>query len=217
MSTDTDIERRVAELERRLANLVRIGTVVQADYAAGKVRVECDTMTTDWLPWKTRRAGGDIDWWAPEVGEQVEVIAPSGLMEGASVSPALYSDQRPEPDASPDRHVIRYANGDSIVHDRAAGSYEINLAGPVTIIAGGPALVQTPSATIDAPQTHVTGDVTIDRQLTVKGGMSISGGSGATMTMTGNMTMEGNVSVQGNIDASGTIMDAGGNSNHHSH
>ena len=27
----------------------------------------------------------------------------------------------------------------------------------------------------------------------------------------------GNVQVNGNIDATGTIMDAGGNSNHHSH
>ena len=27
----------------------------------------------------------------------------------------------------------------------------------------------------------------------------------------------GNVQVDGNIDASGSIMDAGGNSNHHSH
>lgn len=30
-------------------------------------------------------------------------------------------------------------------------------------------------------------------------------------------TCTGNLSVQGNIDAAGTIMDAGGNSNHHSH
>ncbi|WP_269497219.1 phage baseplate assembly protein V [Castellaniella sp. S9] len=207
----------MAELERRLANLVRIGTVVAADYGAGKVRVTCDDMTTDWLPWKTRRAGGDIDWWAPEVGEQVEVIAPAGLMEGASVSPALYSDQHAEPDSSPDRHVIRYANGDSIVHDRAEGSYTIILAGQATVRAGGPVLVVTPQATVDAQNTHMTGDLLVDGQITGKGGMAISGGSGATMSVTGNMQMQGQLSVDGDVNASGTIMDAGGNSNHHSH
>jgi phage baseplate assembly protein gpV len=47
--------------------------------------------------------------------------------------------------------------------------------------------------------------------LTYKGGMAGSGGSGAAATI------QGNVQVDGNIDASGSIMDAGGNSNHHSH
>ena len=44
-----------------------------------------------------------------------------------------------------------------------------------------------------------------------QGGMAGSGGSGAAATI------QGNVQVDGNIDASGSIMDAGGNSNHHSH
>ena len=41
--------------------------------------------------------------------------------------------------------------------------------------------------------------------------MGISGGTGATATITGN------VKVEGNIDATGSIIDAGGNTNHHSH
>lgn len=192
MSDMADLERRLSDLERRLANLIRVGTVAEADYKMGKVRVACDDITTDWLPWKTRRAGGDIDWWAPEVGEQVEVISPSGLMEGAYVGPALYSDQHAEPEASPDKHTIRYKNGDTIVHDRADGSLLVKLAGPVTVEAGGPALVKTPSATIDAPETHITGNATIDKLLTVKGGMSVSGGSGgATASFKGSINVEG--------------------------
>ncbi|CAM3793645.1 phage baseplate assembly protein V [Castellaniella denitrificans] len=192
MSGLADLERRLSDLERRLANVVRVGTIVETDYAHGKVRVFCDDFTTGWLPWKTRRAGGDIDWWAPEIGEQVEVIAPSGLMEGASVGPALYSDQFSEPAASPDLHIIRYKNGDTITHDRAAGSLLIKVAGPVNVDAGGPATVKTPSAKVDAPETTITGNATIEKKLTVKGGMSVSGGAGGAAA-----EFEGGVKVKG--------------------
>lgn len=148
----------IAEIERRLSNLARIGTVAEADYTKALVRVRSDGFTTEWLPWITRRAGGDIDWWAPEVGEQVLVIAPSGLMEDAFVIPALYSNSRPEPEQSPDKHTVRYANGDVVTHDRSNGSWLIQCAGeitvqaggPVTIIAAGPVLVQAPSVTLDS-------------------------------------------------------------------
>lgn len=218
MSDLADLERRMADLERRLSNIVRVGQVVEADYAAGKVRVECDDFTTDWIPWKTRRAGGDVDWWAPEVGEQVEVISPSGLTEGAYADTALYSDRHPEPENSPDKHTVRYRNGDFITHDRSDGSLRIKLAGAVNVEAGGPAMVKTPSATVDAPETRFTGNATIDKMLTVKGGMAVSGGSGgATMQIDGDLNMKGKVSVEGDVSATGTIMDGGGNSNHHTH
>ncbi|WP_322999961.1 phage baseplate assembly protein V [Castellaniella sp.] len=197
MSDLVDLERRLADLERRLANIVRVGTIVEADYRRGKVRVFCDDFTTDWLPWKTRRAGGDIDWWAPEVGEQVEVIAPSGLMEGASVGPSFYSDENPEPESSPDLHTIRYKNGDKITHDRAAGSLTIKVAGEVNVDAGGPATVKTPSAKVDAPETLITGNATIEKKLTVKGGLAVSGGSGGAAA-----EIEGGVKVKnGDVQA----------------
>jgi phage baseplate assembly protein V len=114
-----------SELDRRLSNLIRIGEVSEADYEKALVRVSCDDLTTDWLPWLTRRAGGDIDWWAPEVGEQVIVLAPSGLIEAAIVIPALYSDARPEPRNSPEKRFVRFADGATFEYDRAAHKLEI--------------------------------------------------------------------------------------------
>lgn len=210
----------IAEIERRLSNLSRIGTIAEADYSKALVRVLADGFTTEWLPWITRRAGGDIDWWAPEVGEQVLVIAPSGLMEDAFVIPALYSNSRPEPEQSPDKHTVRYANGDFVTHDRSNGSWLIQCAGeitvqaggPVTIIAAGPVLVQAPSVTLDTPDTTCTGNLTIAKNL------AIQGGSGGTSTrIAGNIEMIGNIAVEGSINASGSIIDGGGNTNHHSH
>ncbi len=210
----------IAEIERRLSNLARIGTIAEADYGKALVRVRSDGFTTEWLPWITRRAGGDIDWWAPEVGEQVLVIAPSGLMEDAFVLPALYSNSKPEPEQSPDKHTVRYQNGDAVTHDRSNGSWLVQCAGDitvqaggsVTIIAAGPVLVQSPSVTLDTPETTCTGNLTIAKNL------AIQGGSGGTSTrITGNIEMVGNIVVEGSINASGSIIDAGGNTNHHSH
>ena len=210
----------IAEIERRLSNLARIGTIAEADYKKALVRVKSDGFTTEWLPWITRRAGGDIDWWAPEVGEQVLVIAPSGLMEDAFVIPALYSNSKPEPEQSPDKHTVRYKNGDVVTHDRSNGSWFVHCAGDitvqaggsVTIIAAGPVLVQAPSVTLDTPEATCTGNLTIAKNL------AIQGGSGGTSTrITGNIEMVGNIAVEGSINASGSIIDAGGNTNHHSH
>jgi len=156
-----------AELERRLANVIRIGTVIAADYSGAKVIVRCDDIRTDWLPWITHRAGNDRDWWAPDIGEQVLVLAPSGQMDAAVVLPALYSDASPEPAASADIHTIRYGNGDTVTHDRAAGSWHVQCAGPVTVVAGGAVTVQAPSVTLDTPQTTCTGHLTVQAGLSV--------------------------------------------------
>jgi len=159
-----------AELERRLANLIRVGTVEQADYSAAQVIVRCDDVLTDWLPWLTRRAGGDRDWWAPEIGEQVIVMAPSGLLPGAFVLPALYSDAHPEPAASPDLHTVTYQNGDTVVHDRSDGSWFVQCQGPVTVMAGGQVIVQAPSVMLDTPATTCTGALTVQGNVQVQGG-----------------------------------------------
>ena len=81
--------------------------------------------------------------------------------------------------------------------------------GDVLIKSGSHVTVQAPSATVQADDTHVTGNLTVDGAIVGKGGLAVSGGSG--------VSVEGNIGVQGNIDASGTIMDGGGNSNHHHH
>lgn len=81
--------------------------------------------------------------------------------------------------------------------------------GDVLIKSGSHVTVQAPSATVQADDTHVTGNLTVDGAIVGKGGLAVSGGSG--------VSVEGNIGVQGNIDASGAIMDGGGNSNHHSH
>jgi len=157
--------------------------------------VRCDGINTDWLPWMTRRAGLDRDWWAPDIGEQVVVLAPSGLMGGAFVLPALYSDAHAEPAASPSLHTLRYGNGDTVTHNRTDGSWHVQCAGPVTVIAGGAVTVTAPSVTLDTPQTTCTG------HLTVQAGLSVTGagvGGGAAAAISGTLHVQsGDVTADG--------------------
>lgn len=68
----------IAELQRKLANIVRIGLVKEIDYEKAKVRVKIGEFLTDWLPWITERAGKDTSWAPPDIDEQVVVLSPFG-------------------------------------------------------------------------------------------------------------------------------------------
>ena len=138
---------RLAELERRLDNLLRWGTVAQADYAAARVRVQSGDLLTGWIPWLTRRAAGDIDWWAPEVGEQVMLLSPCGDPAQAVCLPAVYQTAHPAPAAAPTVHRVAYADGTTIEYDRARGRLRIDCVNQVEVLAA--AHVRVRAARID--------------------------------------------------------------------
>jgi len=115
-----DLQYQLAELNRRLANLIRPGKIIEADYPAARVRVQIGDLITAPLPWLTSRAGGDVSWWAPEVGEQVLVLSPSGDLSQGWALPAGFTNQAPAPEVSPDIHKTVYADGFKITHNRVA-------------------------------------------------------------------------------------------------
>jgi phage baseplate assembly protein V len=121
-----DLLFRVADLERRLAHQVQIGTIAQADYGQARVRVQCGELHTGWLPWTTERAGNDRSWWAPEVGEQVVVISPGGDPAMGIVCGSVYQNAYPAPESNPDVSTQVFADGLVITHDRAAKRTTLN-------------------------------------------------------------------------------------------
>jgi len=165
------------ELARRLANLIRYGQVQEADYAQALVRVQCDGYLTGWLPWLTRRAGGDVDWWAPEVGEAVLVLAPDGDPALAVVLPAAYSDDVPPPETTPDRAAWRFGTTVSVAVDRATGE--------ATVIATGTVRVQAPRVEIAADEVAITGHLSVGNGVTATGDVTADGISLKTHTHPG--------------------------------
>ena len=123
----------LVELARRLANVVREGTVAEVDPAGYRVRVRYDTddagqpVLTAPIPWLTGRAGPDRDWWAPEEGEEVVLLAPSGELTQALALPALYSDAMPAPSDDPDKRVTRHSDGAVFEYDRAAHRWTVTI------------------------------------------------------------------------------------------
>jgi len=138
---------RMAESERRVDNLLRLGTVAAADYAAARVKVQSGDLFTGWIPWITRRAAGDIDWWAPEVGEQVLLLSPCGDPAQAVCLGSIYRSAAPAPQRRPDVRYTRYEDGTSVEYDRAAGVLTVDCVNEVVVRAA--AHVQVRAARID--------------------------------------------------------------------
>lgn len=181
-----------AEVLRALQNLIRIGTVADADYGSTRVRVAIGDLVTGWLPWVTTRAGSAVDWWAPSIGEQVIVLSPAGDLAQGFVLHSLYQANHAAPETDPDVRKVIYPDGTVIEYDATAKNLKVNAVGTINVICAGAANVQAPSITFDAPDSHFTGNVTVDKRLTFKGGMAGSNtGGGAAADITGDMFVDG--------------------------
>jgi len=138
----------IVELQRRLFNLIKFGTVHSADYPKSLIRVEVGGNATGWLPWLTRRAGASTEWWAPEVGEQVVVLSPCGDPAQAVVLPSLYSNAHPAPSADPKIRRTNYSDGSFVEYNETThkmtitvngGDVALNTTGNLDAVVGGKA------------------------------------------------------------------------------
>lgn len=108
----------LVELARKLANLIRPGTVHEVRYEPFAVRVMIGQLVTAWLPPLVARAGHNRCWDALEVGEQVLVLCPCGDPAQGWVLPAGFSERYPAPSADPDKTVHQFKDGALIEYDR---------------------------------------------------------------------------------------------------
>lgn len=162
-------ELQLADLARRVANMIRTGRIAAVDHAGPRVRVQSGDLLTEWLPWQTRRAGNTRTWDPPTVGEQVMVLSPSGEPAAGMVIPALYCQDHPAPDNSPDTHVTEYPDGARISYNHATGALAAS-----GIQTG--AIQAAVSVTLDTPLTHCTGKLTVDDLLTYGNGIAGTAG-----------------------------------------
>lgn len=188
------------ELDRKLANLIRFGTIAELDEAGGFVKVDLGDVTTDWLKWAEGRAGpGQRTWATPEVGEQVVVMSPSGELSQGVVGQSINQDAFPHPANMKTNGRQEFSDGAFIQYDRAGHHYHVDVpaGGSITLRIGGTTLVMkdgettltTPKLLVDSPDSTFTGAVTVQGLLTYQAGMAGSGGSGATAAIQGNVVV----------------------------
>lgn len=124
----------IAEIRRRLDNLIRLGTVYAVDAANVRCRVKTGELLTDWLPYFVRRAGTRRDSEHPSNNEQAVVFSPSGEMGAGFVLIGLNSDAFPSPDADPNMHSSHFADGTWFGYDEGASRMRL-VNGPTQISA----------------------------------------------------------------------------------
>lgn len=129
----------IAELRRRLDNMIRSGTIADVDHGdpaqgrPARCRVKTGNVTTGWLPFFTVRAGSTNEWNPVSVGEQCTILSPSGDLAQGQVLAGLYSDANPACSNDPAAHRTQWANADFVEHNAGTGAYTLKLTGHVQI------------------------------------------------------------------------------------
>ncbi len=133
----------INDLGRRLANIIRLGSIQEIDYQRALATVKIGELETDWLPWVTANSGNNKNWNPPEIDEQVMVLSPGGELDQGIILPSLYKNNAPENSA--DIQSITFQDGSKISFDRSSGSLDLNLKGDATINVTGNAQIKASS------------------------------------------------------------------------
>jgi len=180
-----DCAYEIAEINRRIDNMIRVGTVVECDYERARARVDVGEQTTGWLPFMAERARDqEISWDAPEPGERVMVLAMSGdLANSCILHGALYCVDHPAPSASSDIITRAHKDGAHDTYDRGAHSRTIQLPdnGELTFLVGDTRITAShDSVTITATDVDVRADnsVTVTANTITLDGEVHLGGTG---------------------------------------
>lgn len=184
MSATTEGMEQLAlpDIERRVSNGMRLGTVAAVDYAKARVKVKSGNITTAWLPWAAGSANSAKRRWdPPKVGEQVAVLSPGGDMAQGLVMTGIYQQAAAAPSDSPDKDSTTYGDGTVIEYDHGSHTLTADLQG-TKLVADRTKIeltIGSTKLTMTAAGSVFEGPVTVNGLLTYTEGLTGSGGSGA--------------------------------------
>lgn len=175
-----------ADINRRLENLIRFGTIktVNPSKPIPLVTVDLDDIVTPEIRFFNARSGDDSTWDPPSLDEEVMVISPCGEIGPTSVVfYGLYNNEHPSPSDDLNKKIRVFADGCVIAYDISA--HQLSAILP----SGGKAIV-----TAD-------GGITVNGDTTINGNLQINGST----AMTGNNTVGGSQLVQGSSHSTGAF------------
>lgn len=160
---------------------------------------------SDWLRYAEHRAGSTRTWNPPTIGETVIVLAIGGDPKNARVIGSFNTDSNPAPTLDPNKTTIVYPDGAVAEYDHQAHALDITLpaGGTAAITAPASVVIKTEVATIDSPQTTLTGHCTVQGTLTYQGGMK---GSGVAAGATSSAQIEGTLTASVDLVAAGVSL-----------
>lgn len=136
-----ELERKIAEQERRNRNRRRTGVITEVDHDKGLARVKFSdkprVYKSAWLPWQEVSSGAIKTHFAPAVGEQVDVISENGDLTDACIEMSTPSDKNPRPHKGPEP-VITYGSVRlQINQDHVELTGNLKVKGNVDVIGAG--------------------------------------------------------------------------------
>lgn len=140
----------LAEIQRLLCNLIRIGTVLEIDYELHRARVETGENQTDWLQWPEQNAATVKTSNPPEIGETWLLLSPSGDLSQAVLALRLSSEQFPALENSGTKKATEYPDGTKINYDHESHELEITIpeSGALNVTVNGPVNISAPEITL---------------------------------------------------------------------
>ena len=128
-------ELTLPDMARRLANMVRYGTVLEVNHETKSVRIKSGDIETDWMRWPAGSANSRKRRWdPPTVGEQVCMLSPTGDMRQATFIPGIYRDEYDAPSADPDEDLAEYSDGAVISYNVGTHTLTANLQEDTSLI-----------------------------------------------------------------------------------
>ncbi len=170
------------------------GEISAVDYPTCRVRVRLDDrdgVESYWLNVPQRNTQGTQRRpLMPELGEQGAVLLDADGVGGVYLG-GIYSTAEPPPVVDEATDYVRFSDGTVSTYDRAAGVMTLDCVGTLLVKCG--------------------------QNITVEAGEPVIVKAPSATLDVPQVTLNGDLQVNGSINATGAIMDAGGNSNHHSH
>jgi len=169
-----------ADVDRRIENLLQLGTIASVDLQAKRCTVKVGELVTAPIPWAAQRAGDAKNWNPPSEGEQVMLLCPGGDPKRGVALLAIYSDANPAPADREKLDHTTYADGAVIEYDAVAHALKATL---------------PDGATADITATggiHATGDVTITGKLHVTDTVQLDADTHCSATVTADTDVVGN-------------------------
>ncbi|RUO28192.1 phage baseplate assembly protein V [Aliidiomarina sanyensis] len=201
---------KIAELNRRIDNMIRIGVVEEAK--AGKVRVRTGKILTDWRPYLVQRAGASKRSWRISVGEQVVLLSLCGDLANCYVLPAINSNENPEQDDHENRDHITYPDGAVIEYDPETSFLKVTGVKNAEVQA-------SERVKVDCPETETTGNLTVGGNAIVKGTTELQGAATMkdTATVTGALAANGGAAIKSGASVDGGLKIDGDDYSEHQH
>lgn len=133
-----ELERKVAELDRRARNQKRTGTISEVDTAKGLARVkisdgEKGPYLSPWVPWKEIAAGGIKTHIPPTVGQQVDIVSESGDLTDGVIDFSTPSDANPRPASGADAVITHGSTKITIADGKVEIVADVTIKGDVAI------------------------------------------------------------------------------------